>query len=106
MSNLIENLLKFYETDPTDSFVIYGLALEYSKSDHSKAKHFFELLMNEHSNYLPTYYTAAHFYWENSELEIAKNLFEKGILLAEQQNNQKASKELKAAQMNFLFDID
>ncbi|MEP5104061.1 MAG: tetratricopeptide repeat protein, partial [Ekhidna sp.] len=63
-------------------------------------------LLEEHSEYLPTYFKAAHLLWENEDWNEADRAFKRGIALAESQNDQKAEHELKAAHQNFQFDRD
>lgn len=93
----IEMLKKLQEEDPLDPFPIYGLALEYSKEEPSQAKILFEYLLNTHANYLPVYYTAAHFLADKGEEERAILILRKGIELSIQQGNEKATRELKSA---------
>jgi tetratricopeptide (TPR) repeat protein len=106
MPTLLENLLEFHKNDPNDPFIVYGLALEYGKTNTQKANGYFELLLEQFPNYLATYYTAAHHYWEQENHTKAAQLFEKGIMLASEQNNPKALKELQAAHQNFIFDTE
>ena len=68
-------------------------------------KYFTELLEN-HPEYLPTYYHAAYFMIDQGDLNSAKNTFQKGIELAKEQNDQKAVQELQNALQNLLFEMD
>ena len=43
-----EQLLQFHNQDPTDPFILYGLALEYQKSDNKKAEELFDKLLTDH----------------------------------------------------------
>ena len=108
MGNLdrMELLKGFTKEEPENPFNWYALALEYIEVDASKASTLFDLLLNDFSSYLPTYYTAAQFFAENNELEKAKKTFENGLILAENQQELKALKELKNAYQNFLFEND
>ena len=71
---LLTQLLAFYEEDPTDPFNIYALAIEYAKSDSQKAKMYFNLLLNKHPAYLPTYYQAGAFFAEAEDVERAEEI--------------------------------
>jgi hypothetical protein len=51
----------------------------------------------EHPDYLATYYQAATIYAEREDEKQAAAIFEKGIALAEQRQNEKTLKELKGA---------
>lgn len=103
-SQRLQKLHEFLKQEPDNPFLIYGLAIEYEKSDMLKAIELYELLLKDHPDYLPTYYQVAHIYWEQEENTKARNAFEQGIALAEKQNNSKAIQELKAAYFNFQME--
>lgn len=102
----IEMLKSFAEQDPDNPFNWYALALEHQESDPAMAKSLFNKLLTEHIVYLPTYYHAAGFFAEAGNFEKAKEIYENGIKLAEDQNNDKTLKELKNSYQNFLFEND
>ncbi|SMD45490.1 hypothetical protein SAMN00777080_4142 [Aquiflexum balticum DSM 16537] len=102
----IEMLKSFAEQDPTNPFNWYALALEHQESDPDLAKFYFNKLLMEHKVYLPTYYHAAGFFASEGDIDKAKEIFESGIRLAEEQNNDKTLKELKNSYQNFLFEND
>ncbi len=97
----LETLLSFYEEDPHDPFNIYALALEYQKSDLSLAKAHFSKLLAEHPGYLATYYHAAEFFAQLGDIEMADEIYVRGIGLALDQNNVKTHQELVRAYRNF-----
>jgi len=105
-NTLLENLLAFYQEDPGDPFNIYALAMEYAKTDAGKAGHFYEILLSEHHDYLPTYYHAAAFFAFQDKIERADEIYQKGIELALLQKNTKTYQELLRAYRNFLDEID
>ena len=100
----IKQLQQFYEEDPRDPFNLYALALEYLKSDATKSIQFFETLLLNHPDYLPTYYHAAKLYQETGDRERAIKVFEDGISLARKVNNPKALRELQSAYDEMMFD--
>ena len=100
----IKQLQQFYEEDPSDPFNVYALALEYLKSDATKSIQFFEMLLLNHPDYLPTYYHAAKLYQEIGDRERAIKVFEDGISLARKVNNPKALRELQSAYDEMMFD--
>jgi len=101
------NLLKKYIVEePANPFNAYALAMEYFKKEPTSALQILEGLLNEHPDYLPTYYKAAHLYWEKDEWDLAEQTFLSGIRLAELQADEKALKELKSAHLNFRFEVD
>lgn len=103
-SNRLEHLLKYYQEDPDDPFIIYGLAMEYFNSDLGKSKNYFEILLEDHPEYLPTYYQVAHLYEALNELTLAKEIYNKGIALAQKQNDLNTLRELKNALSELEFD--
>jgi tetratricopeptide (TPR) repeat protein len=104
-SSRLDVLLKFYEEDPNDPFNAYALALEYAKTQQDKALTIFYTLTENHPSYLPTYYHAAKLAEEMNLREEAIRLYNKGIQVAQEQNNQKALKELKSALDELEFDL-
>jgi tetratricopeptide (TPR) repeat protein len=97
MQDRLEQLLEFYKNDPSDPFIIYGLAIEYQKTDIDKAKTFFDLLLNNHPDYTPTYYHAGKFKEFQGNYEDAVMIYETGIKICEAQNEIHSLRELKSA---------
>ena len=93
----VELLKKFRDEDTNDPFPIYGLAMEYLHELPSEALALFNLLLNDHPDYLPVYYTAAHFLLEQGNEDRAKELLRTGIELSITQKNDKATRELRSA---------
>ncbi len=108
MGNLdrLELLKVFAKEEPEDPFNWYALAVEYLAIDRDKAELYFDKLLNSFEYYLPTYYTAAHFFTQKEEFQKTKIIYEKGIKLAGDTNEFKAQNELKNAYQNFLFEHD
>lgn len=100
-------LLKDYcDEEPQNPFNFYALALEYRESEKVEATNLFDFVVFNFPNYLPVYFPAAQFFFENDDLLKAKNLFEAGIELAHTLQDEKAKKELSNAYQNFLFETD
>lgn len=93
----MEQLKQFVTEDPGDPFNWYALALEYLHTDQNKSLEIFEKLLREHASYIPTYYHAGKLYLEFKNPERAIDVFEKGIVLAKNQNNIKTLNELRSA---------
>ena len=108
MSNLhrIQQLLEFLEEEPNNPFNLYALALEYQKHDTEKVAHYFDMLLQNHKNYLPTYYHAADFFAQQNEITKAKNIYEEGIRLATEQQDNHTLRELQNAYLNFQFEYE
>ena len=100
----INKLKEFLESNPRDPFIHYGLALEFQKSDADAAREKFLELLQEYPDYLPTYYHAAHFFWEEENREKADEIFIAGIDLARSQNDANTLRELTNAYQNFQFE--
>ena len=105
MSNArLEQLLSFLKEDPDDPFTIYAIATEYLKSDSQKALHFYEILLEQHPDYVATYYHAAHLYWKLNMHTDAVKTFKQGIDKAQQQQDNLALRELRSAYDQYLFE--
>lgn len=100
----LNQLLQFLKDDPDDPFLLYALALEYAKTDHSKALAYFEKLLDEHPDYIATYYHAARLYADLGEREKAEHAFDTGIEKAKAQQEALALRELQNAYNEFLFE--
>ena len=108
MSNLhrIQQLLEFLEEEPDNPFNLYALALEYQKHDPEKVVYYFDMLLQNYKDYLPTYYHAADFFAQRNEITKAKAIYEEGIKLAAQKNDSHALRELQNAYLNFQFEYE
>jgi len=108
MRNLerIELLKEYCKEEPENPFNFYALALEYRESDKLAAAELFEFVLSTFPNYLPVYFPAAHFFYEEDDLQKAKQVFESGLALAHVLQDEKAKKELANAYQNFLFETD
>ena len=101
----IQMLEKYISEEQNDPFNHYALACEYLGSDEAKALNLLQKVASKFPEYLPTYYHLAQTLVEFEEEEEALCVFEKGIALAENQENEKALRELKSAQQNLLYNI-
>lgn len=108
MGNLdrLQLLRDFIKEEPENPFNFYALALELREKDHEEASELFDYVLVNHPDYLPVYFPSAHFFAELNDLQKARETFEKGIRLAQSNNEEKALKELKNAFQNFLFEYD
>lgn len=108
MRNLdrIELLKGYCKVEPDNPFNYYALALEYRASDKTASAHLFDFVVKDFPTYLPVYFPAAHFFFEEGDLKKAKELFEIGLALAHDLQDEKAKKELANAYQNFLFETD
>lgn len=102
----INYLLEQIKVDSLDPFNYYALALEYIDSEPHKALFYFETLLTNHIDYLPTYYHAANLYFALKMHSQAEDTYKKGISLAERLHKEKPLKELQAAYNMFLDEIE
>ncbi|GAB4022908.1 tetratricopeptide repeat protein [Spirosoma koreense] len=102
----IQQLIRFVQEEPDEPFNVYALGMEYLDSQPEQARVYFDQLLRAHPDYLPTYYHAAALYASLDERDKAADIYDKGIALAQVQQNQKALLELKRAQQAFEDDED
>jgi hypothetical protein len=100
----LTQLLKFLEEDPTDPFNIYCLANEYKNHNPEMAWKYYQDLLDNHPQYLPTYYHAAEISISRNDTQTAEKIIKDGIFLAIEQNDHLALRELRNLQNN-LFEF-
>ena len=100
----LTQLLIFLEEDPHDAFNLYAVATEYRASDPDQALVYFEKLLTEHPDYVPTYYHAAQLYLDRDERDRAEQVYRMGIRQATAQNEALLLRELQNAYNEFLFE--
>jgi tetratricopeptide (TPR) repeat protein len=98
----LEQLYKFLEEDPNDSFTLYAIATELRSSDPQKAMEYYEKLLSEHERYVGTYYHAASLYAELGQNDMAEQTYKKGMLISRQEGNMHAFAELQQAYNKFM----
>ena len=72
----IELLQSYIEKEPDDPFNRYALAMEYYEIDIPKAQKILVDLSKKHPDYLPTYFKAAHLFWETEERDKASHFLQ------------------------------
>ena len=100
----LEQLLEFLKDDPNDPFNLYAVANEYRRTNPEKSRQLMDQLLEEHPDYLPTYYHAAQLYIESEKNTEATQILEKGIALAKKQQDKLALRELQNIANELLFD--
>lgn len=100
----LEQLQNFFDEDPTDPFNMYGLALEYVRLDPAKAMELFDRLLQEHPEYIPTYYHAAKLYGQLNHKDRAIDIYKKGIAVSTRLKDHKTSRELQSAYQELIFE--
>ncbi len=102
----IQQLNSFIESSEDDPFLYHALGLEYKGTDSSLAKSNFQKALSIDEKYVGTYYHLAEVLIDLEELEEAKSVYEKGIEMTSQLNDEHTLRELKNAFQNFLFEYD
>jgi tetratricopeptide (TPR) repeat protein len=93
----LQELFNFLREDPSDPFIIYAIAMEYSKVDIDKAIEYYEKLLTNHVNYLPAYYHAAKLYEIKGNNLRTSELYKKGMEISIAQKDMKTYRELMNA---------
>lgn len=96
MNNRLESLLDLHKKDPDDSFLLYGIALEYlSLKDFDKAEEYFKNLLAKDSKYVPAYMQYAQLKEKQNQVGNAKFLYQKGIEVARETGDAHTAKEME-----------
>jgi Tfp pilus assembly protein PilF len=102
--NRVEQLKIFLADEPHDPFLRYTLALEYLKLERdAEALEILEKLLVENPDYLPTYYIIGNLYQKLQSNVEAIVTYEKGMVIAQEQKNDRTYRELKDALDNLMF---
>jgi len=106
MKSRLEQLQDFLKDDINDSFLKYGLALEYVRvKENDTAKDCFLKLIKEDKNYVASYYQLGKLYESLNEVEKAMEIYKNGIEIAKKIKDTKTLSELQEA-YNMLVEID
>lgn len=101
----LEKLLEFIKNEPDDPFLKYALATEYLRiNDTGKALSYYEDLVNNHRNYVGTYYHLGKLYEALGRPEDAIKTYETGMEVARDQKDNHAFSELKGVYDELTFD--
>jgi tetratricopeptide (TPR) repeat protein len=96
----LQQIQQMLKDEPNDSFLNYALAIEYAGSgDVKKAIEIIESLLIRDENYLGAYYQLGKYYEETEQPQAAITIYNKGVIIAKQQKNNKTFGELNEALM-------
>ena len=97
-SSKLDQLFKYLETNPNDSFARFCIAQEYKKAgDHENALSYFQQLRENDPNYLGTYYHLGKLYEEMGDEEHASAIYQEGMEVARKKGDQHSLNELHQA---------
>lgn len=100
----IEQLKKFLEANPTDSFLKHALALEYCKlGDDETARGLFEELLSDEPGYVGSYYHLGKLFERIGDSDQAIEWYQKGMEVAKEKGEQHALGELRGAWEELTF---
>jgi len=96
-STRLEKLLQFLENEPQDPFLKYAIATEYLVSnEQQKALTYFEDLVQNHAEYVGTYYHLGKLYEKLDKPADALKTYQQGMVMARAKNDRHALSELQA----------
>src|SRR5437016_6966866 len=96
-----DKLLKLFEMlkrQPTDTFLLYGVGMEYKKlNDSARAVEYFDKVLAIDSGYCYAYYQRGQVLEEAGETQKAKQAYADGIAAAQRVGDEHAKSELQTA---------
>jgi len=97
-ANRLDILKGMVERNPADNFARYGLAMEYAKlGEFEQAVAHFDALLAVNPNYLAAYFHTAQTLEKLGRAEAAREMYARGIEVAERLGDQHTRSELQAA---------
>ena len=100
----IGKILEFLKASPKDNLMRHALALEYVKAgDDSKARDYFEDILNEYPDYVGSYYHLAKLLERNDETDLAVQWYKRGMEAARQAGDNHAYNELQNAYDDLIY---
>jgi Tfp pilus assembly protein PilF len=96
MSERLQSLFELYKKDPNDSFVAYGIALEYiSTENFDEAEKYLSEITSKDPDYLPAYMQLAQVKEKLNKIEEAKDTYKKGIEVAKKDGELHTASEME-----------
>jgi tetratricopeptide (TPR) repeat protein len=94
----LDQLLELLKDDPNDSFVRYGVAMEYAKAgEFEEAMREFGELLTRNAEYVPGYFMAGRTCEQKGDVEAAKDFYRRGIAIAKKVGDNHAAGEISEA---------
>jgi len=101
----LQQILHFLQESPNDPFLNYAIAQEYWKiGKRTEAIEKYEWLVENHPNYVGTYYHLGKAYLDAGDKTRAMETYEKGISQARLLKEQHALAELQSAKLALEYD--
>ena len=103
----LQQLYKFLEGSPDDSFILFAIAKEYEKiGDKEKALAYYLKLKVLDPNYVGTYYHLGKLYESKEDFSTAFFTYKDGMVVAKKIGDQHAFSELAGAKLGLGDDED
>lgn len=103
----IKQLARQIKNNPGDSFSKFALALEFrKKGEFKKARILFEDILSSDPDYVGVYYHLGKLYEALDQLDDAQTLYQEGIAVANEQDEQRTEKELKEALQQLNIEME
>jgi len=100
----IEKIQILLKSSPGDNFLCHALALEYIKAGNDvAAKHLFEEILNNHPDYIGSYYHLAKLLERTGQIILAIEWYKKGMEAAKQAGDNHAYNELQSAYEELVY---
>ena len=98
MTDRMQKLSTMLEKDPTDTFVLYAIAMEHKKAKQSEqALEWFDKVIAVDPGYAVAYHQAALTQEGDGKMEEARKLYHRGIVAADKKGDHHAADEMRAA---------
>lgn len=103
----LQQLYKFLEGSPNDSFILFAIAKEYEKIGNKvKALDYYLKLKALDPDYVGTYYHLGKLYESNEDFRTAFFTYKDGMMIAKKMGDQHALSELAGAKLGIGDDED
>jgi len=103
----LQQLYKFLEESPKDSFIIFAVAKEYEKMGKKETALAYYLKLKElDADYVGTYYHLGKLYESNEDFKTAFFTYKDGMVIAKKMGDQHAFNELAGAKLGIGDDED
>ena len=97
-SERLAKLQAMLEKEPADTFLLYGLAMEYRKlGEHAKALEHFDRVLSLDAGYCYAYHQKGLVYEDLGDVESARRSYHEGVEAATRKGDQHAKEEIAAA---------
>lgn len=94
----VEMILSMLKNEPNDLFLNYSLGLEhFADTDFLKAEESFKKTLTIQEDYVPAFYQMGKLLEAQNKIDDALDYFNKGLLFAKEQKNNKAINEFGEA---------